>query len=118
MKMLIERTDLFNDPPLSSVSPKSMVSIIPFLPVGGYIGTPQDREAFITFARAIKYRPAYMVKIVHRSSDPYKYRKTYQIIAGADTFQQAKDKCIFDYRKIHGFTPNVVFIACLPTRLD
>lgn len=118
MKTLLERfdsPDLFDDIPLSSVSPDKMLSIIPFLPVNSYIGTRADREAFIKFAKACQYRPAYMIKIVHRSDN--RYRKSYTIISGVDTFQQAIDKCIFNYKDIHGFTPYISFIARLPTRL-
>lgn len=121
-QLLLERDDMFGIPfdeiPLSSVKPDRISTLIPFLPTPSFVGTPTDRKNFIVFSKAIKYRPAYMIRIVHRTYDPYSCRYVYSIIGDANSFQHAKDKFIFKYREIHNFTPEIAIIAKLAINLN
>lgn len=108
------------EPPLSSVCADKMLSILPFLPERGYVGTSTDRRIFISLAKLIPYRPAYLIRGVDSCRQTFQQQiyNYYTVIPHVDSFQQAKVKALATYYKLYRRYPEIHFIARLPTRLD
>lgn len=113
-------TTILQEPSLSSVSADKMLSILPFLPERGYVGTVTDRRIFISLARSVPHRPAYLVRGVdpRRKTSQQQIYSYYTVITNADSFQQAKEQALTTYYKLHRRYPEIHFMARFPTRLD